>query len=94
MQVQDAFGNNRSDNGITVTMTSGGNGAVLEGGTTANTISGLATFGSLDPAGAQTTSTLIASAPGLASATSSTYTLDGIPVDSLTFSIQPVRALS
>jgi subtilase family serine protease len=91
VQVQDANGNNVSSTGTAITLTANGPGPIASGGS-ANTASGLASFGSvvLNTAGSYT---LTAASGALTAATSGTFTI-GMASQTITFPNPPVQTYS
>ena len=94
VQVQDADGNliTNATDAITLAIGSSSGGAVLAGTTSVGAVGGEATFSniSIDTAGSDYT--LVASASGLTSATSTSFNITGGAAKKLAFSVQPSNA--
>ena len=89
--LQDAFGNFVTSETQSITLSLGANasGATLSGTTTATTVNGVATFSGLSIARAGSGYTLLANGTGLASATSSDFSVVPGVVSALAFQVQP-----
>src|SRR6185295_16654438 len=92
--VQDAFGNTVTSSSASVTLAIGNNpgGGTLSGTTTVAATSGVATFSNLSINKAGIGYTLVASSPGLISATSNPFDITPGPASQLAFVQQPSNA--
>ena len=90
VQLQDQYGNNRSDAGTNVTITVASGTITLSGTTTiASDSTGLATFSNVIPNGSTQSPTLQASAAPLTAAVSGSFLVTAVNIDLLTFTTQP-----
>ena len=92
VQLQDAFGNPVSTDGVSITLAANGPGAITSGAT-ASTVGGIATFSStvIQTAG---TYTLTASSSGLTSANSNSFVISPAAASKLVYGQQPSNAIA
>jgi hypothetical protein len=89
VEVQDAFGNDVAEDGVTITAAIGTGDGALMGTTTANTTGGVATFSNLRIDGVIGARTLDFSAPGLTGVSSASFNVTAGNAAALAINTQP-----